>query len=39
MMKKIAKDAGKDTDTSKNYEYTDWNAVNRFTASLLGRLK
>ena len=28
--KKIAKGAGKDTDTSKNHEYTDWKAVDQF---------
>lgn len=35
MMKKIAKDAGKDTDTSKNHEYTDWRAVDQFVTQFL----
>jgi menaquinone-dependent protoporphyrinogen oxidase len=35
MMKKFAKEAGKDTDTSKDYEYTDWNAVDRFVKEFL----
>lgn len=30
-MNRISKKAGGDTDTSKDYEYTDWNAVSRFT--------
>lgn len=29
-MKRIAKKAGGDTDTSKDYEYTNWNDVNQF---------
>lgn len=32
MMKKIAKQGGKDTDTSKNHEYTDWHAVDQFAS-------
>jgi menaquinone-dependent protoporphyrinogen oxidase len=35
MMKKIAREAGKDTDTSKNHEYTDWNAVDMFVSRFL----
>jgi menaquinone-dependent protoporphyrinogen oxidase len=31
MMKKIAKDATGDTDTSRDYEYTDWDEVEQFT--------
>ena len=31
IMKRIAKRAGGDTDTSQDYEYTDWNAVVNFT--------
>jgi len=31
VMKKIAEKAGGATDTSKDYEYTDWNAVREFT--------
>lgn len=38
MMKKIASDAGKDTDTSKNHEYTDWDVVERFVAEFLREL-
>lgn len=37
MMKKIAKDGGKDTDTSKNHIYTDWNAVDEFVVDFLDR--
>jgi menaquinone-dependent protoporphyrinogen oxidase len=32
IMKRIARSTGADTDTSKNYEYTDWAAVDRFAA-------
>ncbi|NLX97888.1 MAG: protoporphyrinogen oxidase [Rhodopirellula sp.] len=38
MMKKIARDAGKDTDTSKNHEYTDWQAVDGFVQEFLAQL-
>lgn len=38
MMKKIARDAGKDTDTSKNHEYTDWAAVDGFLNDFLAGL-
>jgi menaquinone-dependent protoporphyrinogen oxidase len=31
IMKMIAKREGQTTDTSKDYEYTDWNAVKKFT--------
>jgi menaquinone-dependent protoporphyrinogen oxidase len=31
MMKRIAKDATGDTDTSRDYEYTDWDEVEQFT--------
>ena len=37
-MKKIARDAGKDTDTSKNHEYTDWKAVDQFVSGFLSHL-
>jgi menaquinone-dependent protoporphyrinogen oxidase len=37
MMKKIAKDGGKDTDTSKNHVYTDWDAVDQFVVDFLER--
>ena len=39
MMKKIARQAGKDTDTPKNHEYTDWNAVDRFVNEFLSSLQ
>ena len=39
MMKKIAREAGKDTDTSKNHEYTDWNAVDKFVSGFLFHLE
>jgi menaquinone-dependent protoporphyrinogen oxidase len=29
LMKQIARKAGGDTDTSRDYEYTDWNALDR----------
>jgi menaquinone-dependent protoporphyrinogen oxidase len=32
MMKRIVGKAGGDTDTSRNYEYTDWNALRTFAA-------
>ncbi len=35
MMKKIAGNGGKDTDTSRNHEYTDWNAADQFVARFL----
>ena len=38
MMRFIVGRAGGDTDTSRDYEYTDWNAVDRFAAEFAGRL-
>lgn len=38
MMAKIAKDSGLDSDTSQNYEYTDWQAVERFAREFLASL-
>lgn len=35
IMKRIARDAGGDTDTSKNHEYTDWKAVDQFVKEFL----
>ena len=35
MMKRIARDAGADTDTSKDHEYTDWQAVDTFVKDFL----
>ena len=39
LMKKIARSAGKDTDTSRNHEYTDWNAVDQFVTGFLAHLE
>jgi menaquinone-dependent protoporphyrinogen oxidase len=39
MMKKIARDAGKDTDTLKNHEYTDWKAVDGFVTEFLAQVE
>jgi menaquinone-dependent protoporphyrinogen oxidase len=33
IMRRISKSEGGDTDTSRDYEYTDWNAVDRFALS------
>lgn len=38
VMKKIARDAGKDMDTSRNHEYTDWDAVDRFVRMFLSQV-
>jgi menaquinone-dependent protoporphyrinogen oxidase len=38
MMKKIARDGGKDTDTTKNHVYTDWDAVDQFVGGFVERL-
>ncbi len=37
MMKKISRDRGRETDTSRDYDYTDWQAVDRFTDAFLSR--
>jgi menaquinone-dependent protoporphyrinogen oxidase len=34
VMKRIAKSAGADTDTSRDFEYTDWMELDRFAAEL-----
>ena len=34
MMKRIAKQAGEATDTSKDYEYTDWDQIHRYAQRL-----
>lgn len=39
LMKKIARSGGKDTDTSKNHEYTDWNAVDQLVSGFLAQLE
>ena len=33
VMRRIAKAEGGDTDTSRDYEYTDWNALERFVVT------
>lgn len=38
MMRLIVGVAGGDTDTSRDYEYTDWDAVERFAAALAERV-
>ena len=39
LMKKIAKDKGSlDTDTTRDYVYTEWDGVRRFTEDFLARL-
>lgn len=37
VMKRIARQAGAPTDASRDYEFTDWRAVDRFAATLAGR--
>lgn len=39
MMRLIVGAAGGDTDTSRDHEYTDWEAVERFAARFSGRLQ
>jgi menaquinone-dependent protoporphyrinogen oxidase len=39
VMKKIAKREGRTTDTSKDHEYTDWDAVREFVAEFLVKIK
>ena len=36
LMKRIAASAGNSTDTSRDYEYTDWQQVERYAARLSG---
>jgi menaquinone-dependent protoporphyrinogen oxidase len=38
VMKRIAKRAGGDTDTSRDYEYTDWDEVESFAATFADAL-
>jgi menaquinone-dependent protoporphyrinogen oxidase len=38
VMKRIARQAGESTDTSQDYEYTDWNQVDRYARRLLDAL-
>jgi menaquinone-dependent protoporphyrinogen oxidase len=37
IMRNIAKKEGGDTDTSRDHEYTDWDAVTRFTEQFLNQ--
>jgi menaquinone-dependent protoporphyrinogen oxidase len=37
ILKRIAREAGAPTDTSRDYEFTDWPALDRFVAELAGR--
>jgi len=39
MMKMIVKRAGGDTDTSRNYVYTDWDAVDHFALEFLDEVR
>jgi menaquinone-dependent protoporphyrinogen oxidase len=39
LMRMIVGHAGGDTDTTRDYEYTDWDAVERFTDAFAQRLK
>jgi menaquinone-dependent protoporphyrinogen oxidase len=34
-MRRIAAKEGGDTDTSRDYEYTDWPAVDRFASNVV----
>ena len=38
VMRRIAKAEGGDTDTSRDYEYTDWSAVERFAVEFLEQI-
>ena len=38
MMRRIVAKAGGDTDTSRDYEYTDWAALREFARSFAGRV-
>jgi menaquinone-dependent protoporphyrinogen oxidase len=39
LMKRIARKQGYETDTSRNYEYTDWSALHKFTQGFLSTHK
>jgi menaquinone-dependent protoporphyrinogen oxidase len=39
VMRMISRAAGGDTDTSRDHEYTDWQAVDRFALSFAGRFE
>jgi len=38
VMRRISAAAGGDTDTSRDYEYTDWDAVDRFTSEFVDEI-
>jgi menaquinone-dependent protoporphyrinogen oxidase len=38
-MKRIARKEGGPTDTSRDYEYTDWEAVDRFADAFAAKLQ
>lgn len=38
LMRRIARNGGLDEDASRDHEYTDWDAVDRFAGRLAGRL-
>jgi menaquinone-dependent protoporphyrinogen oxidase len=39
VMRRIARAEGGDTDTSRDYEYTDWSAVERFAVEFLEQVR
>jgi menaquinone-dependent protoporphyrinogen oxidase len=39
VMRRISRKEGGDTDTSRDYEYTDWSAVERFAVEFLEQVK
>jgi menaquinone-dependent protoporphyrinogen oxidase len=39
VMRQISKKEGGDTDTSRDYEYTDWGAVDRFAVEFLSEVE
>lgn len=38
IMKRISKQAGGSTDTSRDHEYTDWRALDRFSEEFISRV-
>ena len=38
IMKMISKREGRSTDTSRDYEYTDWNAVTKFVTDFADKV-
>jgi menaquinone-dependent protoporphyrinogen oxidase len=39
VMRRISEKEGGDTDTSRDYEYTDWNALDRFASDISGAIE